>query len=152
MAKIQLANNKGFVFVDDVDFCKLSSASWYLTRSGYAASYTYNPGEHVYMHRVICPDGEYADHIDGNRLNNQRNNLRPCSMSQNLQNQKLRKDSSSGYKGVSWKKDKKKYKAYINFEGKQLHLGYFSDPIEASRVYDEYAIKLFKEFARCNGV
>ena len=55
----------------------------------------------IKMHRLLLPNAKMVDHKDGNGLNNQRNNLRSCTRSQNLANSKLRSDGASGYKGVT---------------------------------------------------
>ncbi len=67
------------------------------------------------------------DHIDRNPSNNKISNLRAATKSLNALNSKLRIDSSSKHTGVSWKKDKKKWKSYITIDGKQKHLGYYDD-------------------------
>jgi hypothetical protein len=88
------------------------------------------------------------DHIDGNGLNNKWSNLRSCSQSENMRNQKLSKLSKYGFKGVSLSKEKKKYRANIVLNYKQKHLGYFNTPEEAYAAYCAAAKELHGEFAR----
>ena len=70
---------------------------------------------------------EAIDHIDHNRHNNKIDNLRKCTHQENLCNQNLSKTSTSGYTGVSFRKDRGKYQAYINVKGKKYTLGSFID-------------------------
>jgi len=90
------------------------------------------------MHHGFLP--EIVDHIDGNRSNNQLNNLRAATKAQNAWNSKLHKHNTSGVRGVSWNKQTKKWRAAINVNGKALHLGRFNDIKEA-----ENAVKLARE-------
>ena len=90
------------------------------------------------------------DHINGNRNDNRRSNLRICSAKENTRNQKLRSNNTTGYKGVSYDQRRKKYIASITVDYKSKFLGYFSDPIEAALKYDQAAILLFGEYARPN--
>lgn len=88
-----------------------------------------------------------VDHINHNTLDNTLENLRICSKRQNCLNSTLYKNSTTKYIGVTWKKDKNKFKSHIYVEGKQIHLGYFTDINEAikSRLLAE--LKYFGEFA-----
>jgi len=90
-----------------------------------------------------------VDHIDGNGLNNTRANLRICTYQQNVCNCKSR-GGDSKYKGISWDKRSKKWRAKIRYNSKDKHLGVFEDEIEAAREYDREAAKLFGEFAYLN--
>lgn len=90
------------------------------------------------------------DHIDRNRLNNNIENLRECTKRCfNTVNSILRKDSTSGYKGVA-KHNCGKWQSSVFKDGKRYYLGLFSDPIEAAIIYDIKAKELFGEFAKLN--
>ncbi len=91
-----------------------------------------------------------VDHIDGHRTNNNIDNLRFCSYSQNGGNRKKQETSSSSFKGVCWGKKDNKWVAYIKFNGRQKHLGSFNDEKEAARAYNEAAKEYFKEFSKLN--
>lgn len=106
----------------------------------------------VRMHRAImqAPEGMEVDHIDGDGLNNQSENLRLCTHAGNIQNEKLRKNNSSGYKGVCWNKKYSNWSAQIEANCHNYFLGYFTDPVEAAKIYDEAAKKYHGEFANTN--
>ena len=97
------------------------------------------------MHRGYLPDE--IDHIDGNGLNNDIENLRAATRSQNGRNRGAPKHNTSGFKGVSWHKKSNKWRAVIKFGGKQRHLGYLDTPEAAHEAYKAAATKLHKEFA-----
>jgi hypothetical protein len=143
--------------VDDQDFDLVSSIRWYpmSNRRGYGkTTYAYNPNKSVIMHRLIAgaKDGQFVDHIDGNGLNNVRDNLRVCTRSQNSANCEKRKTNCCGFKGVTIDKrsKKNKYQATITCSGEICYLGVFPTAEAAARAYDAKARELFGEFARCN--
>lgn len=89
------------------------------------------------------------DHINGDGTDNRLSNLRECNQQQNNGNhQRLNRTNTSGYRGVTWKSDKKKWKAYININNRQTHVGYFDTKEAAYEAYRIAAIKHFGEFAR----
>lgn len=108
----------------------------------------------IWMHREIIhpPDHLIVDHINHNGLDNRKASLRPATRAQNNYNRLIvkRKDSSSKYKGVAWKKENKKWQAQINFKGDHIFLGYFKDERKAAKAYDEAAKKYYGEFACLN--
>ena len=110
-------------------------------------------GQKFYVHRIIwflhhgyLPDA--IDHIDGNKLNNKIENLRVCTVTQNLCNSKLRTDNKSGIKGVAWFKPHQKWRARINLNKKEYHLGYFDSKEQAEQAVIIGRLKIHKEFAR----
>lgn len=76
-------------------------------------------------HNGTNPD--YIDHINGNTFDNKIENLRDCNINQNGFNQKKYKNNTSGIKGISWSKQKNKWRARILFEKKEIHIGYFDN-------------------------
>lgn len=105
----------------------------------------------LFLHRTILnPSKEKViDHIDHNGLNNRRSNLRICTQTQNVANQRKGKGSSN-FKGVYWNKREQKWRAGIGYKGKDFHLGYFKDELEAAKAYDKAAKDLWGEFAKLN--
>jgi len=94
-------------------------------------------GEYVYLHRIIisAPDGVHVDHINHDGLDNRRDNLRLCNVSENIMNAQKRSDNKSGFKGVSWEKIGRKWRAQIRSRGKKIHLGSFDSPEDAHQAY-----------------
>ena len=106
------------------------------------------------MHRIVnnTPDGFDTDHRDGDKLNNRRYNLRIATRSQNSMNQKIRKNTSSEYKGVYYKKRDKCWEAQIGINNCPKYLGNYSSEIEAAKIYNKAALKYHGEFARLNNL
>lgn len=102
------------------------------------------------MHRVLtnCPDDMVVDHINHNRLDNRKSNLRICNQNENIKNQKIRCNNTSGYSGVGKYKQKNRncYYAKISINGKAKHLGYYDTIEEAIRVRKEAEQKYYKGF------
>ena len=121
-----------FTIVDDKNYERLNQHKWYAfktTYDGFMAVRNVCGNKDikcVYMHREIMgfPEGMQIDHIDHNTLNNQENNLRICTCSQNHQNRHIIRGNSQ-YKGVCWHKINQKWQAYIVNKKKSNYLGYF---------------------------
>lgn len=137
--KIQLTKGK-YAIVDDEDYDFLSQWKWYCNPQGYAVRENYigidngkKTRKTIRMHRIInkTPNNLEVDHIDGNRLNNQKINLRNVSHEKNMFNLGIAKNNKSGYSGISWHKETKKWRAYINLKGKQIYLGIYKTIEEA---------------------
>ncbi len=148
--------------VGEEDFGELSKYKWHTTGYGYAVRHNYVKGidRRVYMHREVMgitregvKDGRRArvrvDHINGDRLDNRRSNLRFCTQSQNRMNS-IGAKGSSRYKGVTWSKARLKWAAQIKFNGKHITGGLFSDELLAAKAYDRLALRYFGEFAKPN--
>lgn len=118
----------------------------------YYFSHGYAVNKHVYMHREImnAPSGMDVDHINGNTLDNRKENLRICTRSQNKMNTSRRKGNTSGYKGVCFDNTNKKWLATITINGKLKHIGLFQDAKSAAIAYDKKAKELFGDFAKLN--
>lgn len=155
--EIKLTQGK-VAIVDDELFEWLNQWKWCYQRNsnakytGYATRHKSNPSKTEYMHRVIMnpPKGMDIDHIDGDGLNNQRNNLRICTHAQNGMNRSKNKNNSSGFKGVFWDEITRKWRAIIDRNDKHIHLGRFSDIEDAAKAYDKAARELYGEFAYQN--
>lgn len=139
-----------FAIVDADDFERLSQWKWHLT-NGYAARSVYGPPrQEILMHRFLAPRSKYVDHINRDKLDCRKENLRECTNSQNLHNRPKQKNNKSGYKGVYWFKPHQLWRAKIQVNGAQIHLGYFKNKKEAAEVYDSAAKKHHGDFARTN--
>jgi len=140
------------VRVDDKDVDLVLKYTWYLTVGGYLRT---NGKKIIYLHKLIAQRiglhiNNEIDHEDRNPLNCQRSNLREATRQQNNCNQSLRKDNLSGYKGVGWNKNEKKWRARIRINRKEISLGWFDTREEAALAYNEAAIKYHGEFAFLN--
>lgn len=98
------------------------------------------------------PKGMVVDHINGDKSDNRRSNLRVCTQAQNCANSKRPVSNISGYKGVHFYKQYGKYSVKLQVNRKQLFFGYFEDKHEAAKAYNEAAIKHYGEFAKLNEV
>jgi hypothetical protein len=160
MAKeIQLTQGK-VAIVDDEDFEYLNQFKWHTLKLagkfyvGRKLTVSKCKRNQIFMHRFIMkPDkGMVIDHLDGNPLNNQKNNLRICTHSENMRNCKISINNTSGFKGVSFVKKNNTYKSAIKLNKKTIYLGYYIDPIDAARAYNEAAVKYHGEFANLNKI
>jgi hypothetical protein len=97
-----------------------------------------------------APKGVIVDHKSGNTLDNRKQNLRFSNNKTNAQNMRSNINSTSKYKGVSWNSERKKWRAVLKYNDKQVHIGRFNSEEEAARAYDKKALELFGEFARLN--
>lgn len=136
--------------VDDEDYDNLNQYDWFpCGRNGYPAAYI--AGVRTFMHHLLMPriSGFEIDHKDLNPFNNQKDNLRYATQSQNSQNKK-QTNNTSGYKGVSFKKRSGKWQAQIMKDQVAYHLGYFITAEGAACAYDKKAKELFGEHALTN--
>jgi HNH endonuclease/AP2 domain len=140
------------ILVDDEDYEFLNQFAWQVDKENSVAMH-FN-GKTMLLHRFIInpPKGLEIDHIDGNRLNNQKSNLRLATSSQNKINRGPRKDNKSGYKGVSWHKQQEKWTARIMTSGKYLSLGLFKDIRLAAQAYNEAAVRYYGAYAWLNTI
>lgn len=144
----------GVAIVDDDDYEKLCEFNWYIVESrtpGRVYACRKVNGKKLYMHKSLleCSDLD-IDHINGNALDNRKSNLRTVTRSQNNYNSSTRKGCSSKYKGVSISSSNSKFRAIAKIDGKNKHLGYFANELEAASAYDSAAVKHFGEYARFN--
>ena len=145
--------------IDAEDWPRVSQYKWYITYRTPTKNIfcsvratTKVDGYNIKLHRFILNVklGQMVDHIDGNPLNNRRNNIRICTCSENGMNRK--KNVGTRYKGIKklTGKRKKYFGARIQKQGTHYFLGCFATEKEAAKAYDEKAIQLFGKFARLN--
>lgn len=163
MKHICLSQGK-VAIVNNSDFVNLSRWKWNALRGRDGKFYAVRTSQKsespirktIYMHRVILGVTRLVevDHKDGDGLNNKRRNLRTATATQNRRNQGLERcNNTSGFKGVTWHKNRNKWQAQIGMGGRKrkvIYLGLYSAPREAAIAYDLAAKKLYGRFARLN--
>lgn len=156
MKKIPLTRGY-FALVDDEDFERVNAIKWQvmLPKGGkhrYATTVLYTPlKRRVFMHRFVmnCNDPKIMiDHKDHDGINNQKQNLREATRSQNSANHRPQKGKTSTYLGVC--KYKNKWRAGLKINGKAIHLGDYEYEDRAAIAYNIGAIKYHGEFANLN--
>ena len=148
-----MQTRSGRIFhIDEGDVSLIAGYTWFISNRGYvvASPRTGNTHETVLMHRLILGVMDkkvQVDHINGDRSDNRRSNLRTCIHAQNMKNSKLRADNASGFKGVCYNKRNRKWVAQIQANGIKKHLGLFENPEVAHEFYCLAADMLHGEFA-----
>jgi hypothetical protein len=153
MKEIQLSQGK-IAVIDDDDFERVNQYKWFLSgkTTNYAMAYVKGSGREnqrrIFLHRFIvnCPEGFQVDHINNNKMDNRKENLRITDSFGNNRNRSISSRNTSGYKGVSFKNNA--FEAYINF----TYLGRYKTAEEAALVYNKAAKKRFGVFAKLNEV
>jgi len=161
MKKIQLGGHrKGaskplWALVDDADYGELSKYTWSKHLGDVNVYYARCPNLRLLMHRHIMGVKDLKiqiDHINGDTLDNRRQNLRLSDCRTNRFNRKKNKRSWSKYKGVTYQGNKKHIIAQINKGGVHYFLGIYKTQKEAAIAYNNKAVELFGEFARLNKI
>jgi len=150
---IAMYDKKGNVcLIDYEDLERVKQYTWHQNEQGYWIGKCNSKS--IRLHRFLLnPVADIIiDHKDGSPSNNRKENLRICTSQQNSFNRKCYEGMTSKYKGVYWKKDKKRWCSNIKVSGKIKYLGSFASEEEAGRRYNEEAIKLFGEYAKLNDV
>lgn len=138
------------ILVDDEDFDKVSAIEWVKYPSCRYIQAHIN-GKTTSIHRYIlgAPDGSNVDHINGDRMDNRKNNLRFCTHAQNMKNRKPNKEGKSAYKGIVVLPNGR-YRAKINSDGKRFDLGVYESEYDAVIAYNAAAKVLHGEHCYLN--
>ena len=121
-------------YIDDEDVGKLAGRKWHIQQ---IRATFYVASRRVYLHNVIggaLPPGYTWDHINGDGLDNRKENLRPATHAEQMQNKRSYRGSSSVFRGVNWWASRRKWRAQCTLNGRLYHLGLFSDEAEAGAV------------------
>lgn len=138
----------GRALIDKENFGSIKQYHWSYDKDGYAV--TCKNGKRILMHRLIMDiksRKKDVDHINHDRLDNRKSNLRICSRSQNNMNHRVRRDSSTGVKGVTWNKFKQKWEVRIYVNKKKIYLGCHDDFNYAISLRKNAEKKYFGEYA-----
>lgn len=146
---------KGMVtIIDDEDFDIVSRFKWYAGKCG---TYLYakrdvkinKKKKSIYMHRMLLSTNDRdvkVDHMNGDTLDNRKENLRICSQKENIRNRNsIRKGNKTGLVGIT-KTRQGTWQSKIGFDGKTIQLGIFKSKEDAAKAYDSAAKKYFGEF------
>lgn len=170
---IEIELTQGFkTIIDDIDYEKVKRFKWRIHKTKhhrYARTSLWNKGKqiHLYMHQLIMGQKSnlitdhidrrhylLTDHIDGNGLNNCRNNLRMVTHIQSTANSRKsqKNNCKSNYKGISFMPSLKKWRAVVRTKNEYHYLGLFNHEIEAAIAYNDKAKEIFGEFAKINQI
>jgi len=146
---VQLTQGKSAI-IDDID---ANNIKWYFGNHGYAVHKNIKDGS-ILLHRYVMSrklgreltSKEYVDHISGVKLDCTRDNLRLCTMSQNLANAKLRIDNKSGHRGVLLDKRNGHYTAHVYVNCKKHHIGSFKTLEEAIKARRDKELEMYGSF------
>ena len=146
---ISKTHGKFEILYDSADDHHVQGHTWSIIKKGngkfYVVTEVRDAGKRKtkYLHQFImnAPKGMCTDHINGDPLDNRRQNLRVCTQSENAQNRGKQKNNTSGYKGVF--ANGKRWMARIRLDGKDKYLGNFKTRAEAGRVRDRATVKYF---------
>lgn len=151
-AEIVLCNRKcqevARAIIDAEDIEKVEKYMWYLTDKGYAA--TNINGKRVKIQHIIMGANSLIDHKDRDKLNNRKSNYRFCTNAENSRNIGILRSNTSGYKGVVWHKQGKKWAARIEVNKIRHSLGLFNNKLDAAKAYNVACLKYHGEFACLN--
>lgn len=142
-----------FATVDEADFAEVSKYKWYLNNRGYPTHAFWIDGKskNISLHRFLLgsKEGKVCDHINRDKLDNQRSNLRFVTNGENMWNRGNR-NKKSGYFGVYWRKDSKKWYARLIKNRVEVYFEGFRTALEAAHAYDREAIKHRGELTHLN--
>jgi hypothetical protein len=160
MQQIQLSGRHGrglYAIVDDEDINLLIQVSWALNNIGYAIHHTTRKGKSksYLMHRVIMKavKGQQVDHINGNKLDNRKSNLRFSTQTENRFNARKGFKKYSQYKGVRFSPNYPKKPWMARFKrtlDKEVYIGQFENERHAALAYDLWIVDMVGEFAKTN--
>lgn len=140
-------NNKQ-MFCDIEDWEKLSVYCWFEDKSGYAyANVNRGKKKTVRFHQMLfdAPSGMTVDHINRNKLDNRKENIRVVTITENVLNRDVYKNNTSGARGVTWNRVKRKWQVRLTWNKKVVSLGYFDNIEDAKKARLEGEIKYFGE-------
>jgi hypothetical protein len=135
-----------FIRMDKADIVKLQGYAVAVNCIGYAV--VRREGRTLQLHRLLldAPPNVWVDHVNGDKLDNRRLNIRFCSPGQNAMNKGMNTNNTSGHKGIDWRNGK--WRASIRLNTRRIHLGYFIKLADAIAVRTKVEVELFGTFAR----
>lgn len=158
MKQFKLSNTDKITLIDDeIELELLRHSNFWYEDSGYACCKSKIFNATIRLHHVVMNEFNGGvdrnldiDHIDRDKLNNQKSNLRLVTRSQNMVNVPKQKNTSSKYKGVCWDKQYNKWRTSIRFNKKSKFGGLFIDEVVAAKRANEMYFQYFGEHALLN--
>lgn len=151
-----LTNTRNICLLDEEDYLRIKGLLWYewkLPKQNTSYVRKKIDGTQILLHRLImaCPDHLIVDHINGDGLDNRKENLRIVTKSQNNYNSASSPNNTSKYKGVYWKADRSKWgaRARCILTKSSVHIGYYNTEQEAALAYNRYC-RINNPFAKLN--
>lgn len=145
----------GYAVIDVTDLDLVKNIAWTLDLRGYAVGTPAGRGNNIPLHRLLVyglhEKGGATDHVNGDKMDNRRKNLRKCITKENARNTKLAKNNTTGFKGVN-QTPEGRWKAKIMAERKSIHIGHYDTKEEAAAAYNAAALILHGEFASPNAI
>ncbi|MDR2176901.1 MAG: HNH endonuclease [Treponema sp.] len=134
------------ILIDDDMYDYIISKKWHFTKDGYI--YRHEKEKSVYLHKIImnCPEHLTVDHINHNKNDLRRENLRICTIHENQMNKNLQCNNTTGYKGVTFNKRANRYIAKITVNRKVIYIGIYLTGTEAADAYNKKGKELFGEY------
>lgn len=133
--------------IDIEDVNKIKNVKWALSHN-YVVSTNRKHNLRLHVYLLEKNNDLIVDHINGNTLDNQKSNLRHVDFYQNSMNTKKTSRNTSGFTGVDFNKQKQMWRARIRINGKDIHLGLFTNKNDAIEARRKGEIKYFGEFRR----
>jgi hypothetical protein len=157
MKTTEIKTHTGETFLVDAEDASLfASHSWRIDHNGYVrrTDWSTRKSKTLFAHLMVIdvPNGMCVDHINGDKTDNRKSNLRVATRRQNNCNRGIQAHNTSGYIGVSFRKDTDNWTACISVDGKPRKLGTYDCPKDAARVRDFWAVDTQGEFARLNEI
>lgn len=152
---VAVTTTNGYTFyVDKTDEALVRRYKWHCIRSSKDGVLTIETSKRLKLHSLLIdtPPGMEVDHIDLDRLNNRRSNLRLVTHQQNQCNQPLQKNNTSGVSGVRFYPARNKYHARIKVNQHDIHLGYFDTFEQAIQARNVGMECMFGDYGRYNNV
>jgi len=145
----------GRTLISEEDLEVVSTRKWCVNKkeSGKRTDYVRETSTSLKMHQFLlgdAPEGQVIDHINGDGLDNRRENLRFCTHSENHANEQKRAGGSSVFKGVGFDASRQKWSAKLMVDGETKNLGRFDSEVAAANAYDKAALEAFGSHARLN--
>lgn len=147
---VKLSNCDDEMLCDIEDWNKLKKYCWYKNRHGYAQAFNVDTSKHILFHSNVIQinDNFVCDHINGNRIDNRKCNLRQASYSQNAMNRKVKSTNKTGYTGIY--ESSGRFGVNITINKETIFLGYFDNIKDAIKARQDAEFKYFGEFRRAS--